>query len=126
MPNDNTNKIATLNDEFRKTLMGITYMEGKFIHPSDRPKGTVTVTSGIHGLEPQAMLQLFREVATFDRFTPDNDPHGEHDFGSLELDREKVFWKIDCYDPDMKHHSEDPADPQKTHRVLTIMFAHEY
>jgi hypothetical protein len=27
-----------------------------------------------------------------------NDPYGEHDFGSFELAGEKFFWKIDYYD----------------------------
>jgi hypothetical protein len=34
-------------------------------------------------------------VRLFDRFTPDNDPHDEHDFGSIELHGRKLFWKID-------------------------------
>ena len=55
-----------------------------------------------------------------------NDPHGEHDFGSFEIDDRKVFWKIDCYDAAMEFGSEDPADPSKTTRVLTIMLASEY
>ena len=33
----------------------------------------------------------------------DNDPHGEHDFGDLDLDGEKLFGKIDCYDPARPH-----------------------
>ena len=34
-----------------------------------------------------------RTVATFDAFSADNDPHGEHDFGSFELAGDKFFWK---------------------------------
>ena len=59
-------------------------------------------------------------------FTEDNDPHGEHDFGSFELAGRKFFWKIDYYDANMEFGSEDPADPAKTTRVLTIMLAEEY
>jgi hypothetical protein len=65
-------------------------------------------------------------VQSFSDFNADNDPHGEHDFGSFELADEKFFWKIDYYDRDMMFGSEDPADPEKTTRVLTIMLAEEY
>ena len=59
-------------------------------------------------------------------FTEDNDPHGEHDFGSFEMAGEKFFWKIDYFDLDLKFHSPDAANPDLTHRVLTIMLASEY
>jgi hypothetical protein len=53
------------------------------------------------------------------------------DFGSLDYEGQRIFWKIDYYDRasfgtgcDMG--SDDPADPAKTLRVLTIMLASEY
>jgi hypothetical protein len=66
------------------------------------------------------------EVATFSAFNEDNDPYGEHDFGSFELCSRKFFWKIDYYDKELRCGSEDPADPEKTTRVLTLMLAEEY
>jgi len=71
-------------------------------------------------------LGLIQKVRDFAEFTPDNDPHGEHDFGSFEHDGRRLFWKIDYYSPDMQGGSEDPSDPDETQRVLTIMFAEEY
>jgi hypothetical protein len=65
------------------------------------------------------------KVERFDNFTPDNDPHGEHDFGALTHQGDKVFWKIDYYDKTLTKGSEDPADPKQTARVLTIMLASE-
>ena len=88
--------------------------------------GSVLVTSGIQEKGRDFLVSVSQAVAAFDNFTPDNDPYGEHDFGSLELDGEKVFWKIDYYDLLMSAHSPDATDPNVTNRVLTIMLANEY
>ena len=103
-------KIRTLNDAFRRTFAG----------------GKVMMTAGIVALRAVTKAKLLDEVRTFDAFTADNDPHDEHDFGSFEVDGHKLFWKIDYYDAAMEFGSEDPADPAKTTRVLTIMLASEY
>jgi len=84
------------------------------------------VTAGVDALPSDVKAIVIRTVATFTDFTPDNDPHGEHDFGSFELAGQKFFWKIDYYDAAMEFGSEDPADPAVTTRVLTIMLASEY
>jgi Protein of unknown function (DUF3768) len=62
----------------------------------------------------------------FGDFTPDNDPYGEHDFGCFELGACKFMWKIDYYDQRCEFGSEDPSDPRRTTRVLTLMLASEY
>lgn len=59
-------------------------------------------------------------------FCGDNDTYGERDFGAFEHNGEKLFWKIDYYDPTLSWHSEDPNDVMKTVRVLTIMLASDY
>ncbi len=66
------------------------------------------------------------KVRTFNDFTEDNDPYGEHDFGSFVHHEEKMFWKIDYYDKMMTAGSEDPSDGGVTTRVLTVMLASEY
>ena len=66
------------------------------------------------------------KVEMFDSFTEDNDPHGERDFGAFEHEGQRIFWKIDYYDRSLTYGSENPADPQQTVRVLTIMLASEY
>ena len=104
-------KIAALNDAFRQTFEG----------------GRVVTTSGIAALPGEDYFPILAEVRAFDDFTEDNDPYGEHDFGAFDYEGVgKVFWKIDYYAPDMQHGSEDPTEPAKTVRVLTIMFASEY
>ncbi len=103
-------KIRTLNDAVRRSFSG----------------GKVMMTAGIVALRAVTKAKLLDEVRTFDAFTADNDPHGEHDFGSFEIDGNMIFWKIDYYDAAMEFGSEDPADPTKTTRVLTIMLASEY
>ena len=39
---------------------------------------------------------------------------------------ERYFFKIDYYAPNMSEGSDDPADPSKTRRVLTIGLASDY
>lgn len=104
-------KIAELNDHLR-----ITFVFG----------GKILMTQGISALPPEDKDAILYKVRTFDTFTEDNDPYGEHDFGSFDHKGQKIFWKIDYYAPDMKHGSENPADSSQTVRVLTIMLASEY
>jgi hypothetical protein len=103
-------KIHTLNDAMRTTFEG-----GRFV-----------ITAGVRALGVDAVTAAISQVWGFDRFTPDNDPHGEHDFDSFELCGIEFFFKIDYYDERMEHGSEDPGDPSRTTRVLTLMLASEY
>jgi hypothetical protein len=105
-----TEKIRELNDTFRTSMTG----------------GRVMLTAGVDALPSDVKALVIRRVATYSDFTPDNDPHGEHDFGNFTLAGRTFFWKIDYYDAALEFGSEDPADPQKTTRVLTIMLAEEY
>jgi hypothetical protein len=84
------------------------------------------MTVGVSALPRDVRAMAICEVETFDAFSRDNDPHGEHDFGSFELADQKFFFKLDYYDRALEFGSDDPADPAKTTRVLTIMLAEEY
>ena len=85
------------------------------------------MTAGVMAQGPDFMMRAVIMVQTYSAFDESNDPYGEHDFGSfIHPFGGKVFWKIDYYDPDLKYGSEDPADPSKTKRVLTVMLASEY
>ncbi len=84
------------------------------------------VTQGVNARGPGFVSAALGCTKAFADFTPDNDPHAEHDFGAFEIEGIKLFWKIDCYDLEERLGSEDPADPSLTARVLTIMLAEEY
>lgn len=105
------NRIRDLNDQFRTTGQG---------------NGTVLLTSGIQDRGGAFAVKAVEAVRAFSAFSDDNDPWGEHDFGAVEIEGEKVFFKIDYYDPTCSQGSENPANEALTHRVLTIMLANEY
>lgn len=105
-----TQRIRQLNDALRSTLQG----------------GRVLMTSGVQALGEAAVAAALTRMRTFSEFTADNDPHGEHDFGSFDVGGSTFFFKIDYYDPGMEGGSEDPSDPVQTTRVLTLMLASEY
>ena len=88
--------------------------------------GTIMVTSGVQGLGQKFINLVFDALRSFNSFSEDNDPYGEQDFGAMQVDGEKVFWKIDCYDLSMTAHSPNAANPGVTKRVLTVMLAGEY
>ena len=101
--------ITRLNDCFRR-------------HPGE---GSI-VTAGVQAKGPIFVLCATSAVSAFQALTSDNDPHGERDFGAFQLSGERLFWKIDYYDTDLRYGSPDPADPAVTRRVMTIMLASEY
>lgn len=89
--------------------------------------GRVVMTEGVRALPTTHREEVLAAVRAFDSFTPDNDPYGEHDFGGItHPEAGRIFWKIDYYDPTLTCGSEDPADPKRTCRVLTVMLAEEY
>jgi hypothetical protein len=110
-PLPRTQEIARLNDELRTTFI----------------TGRVSMTDGVASQPEEVRLVILTMVREFSEFTPDNDPLGEHDFGSFDHPvAGRIFWKIDYYDRTLTAGSEDPADKTKTVRVLTIMLASEY
>ena len=104
-------RIRELNDRFRKEGLG---------------RGSIMITQGIQEKGGGFAIAAVHAVRSFDAFTDDNDPWGEHDFGAIDLESEKVFFKIDYYDLSLEKDSENPANEGCTHRVLTIMLAAEY
>jgi len=99
-----------LNDNFRRTFHG----------------GRVFTTIGVTSLPEDTKIRIMDKVRSFEDFSEDNDPFGDHDFGTFCIDGMTIFFKIDYYDQCCQAGSEDPSDPEKTTRVLTIMKAVEY
>jgi hypothetical protein len=108
---DSTTRIRELNDAFRTAFAA---------------DGRIYATRGIAAMPPEQQAEIMRRVRGFVAFTPDNDPYGEHDFGSFEYADKTIFWKLDCYDRDCNYGSPDPSDENVTTRVLTVMLAEEY
>lgn len=88
--------------------------------------GIIYMTAGVQALGDSGIAEALIAMRDVDAFTPDNDPYDEHDFGAFRSAGERMFWKIDYYDRDRRYGSPDPADPDVTTRVLTIMLASEY
>src|ERR1039458_8429657 len=105
-----TARIRELNDDFRTTFHG----------------GRVMLTAGFNALPETLKAQVIERVKTFSEFDAANDPYGEHDFVNFEREGQRFFAKIDYYDRDVSFGAEDPSDPEKTTRIMTIMLANEY
>ena len=103
-------RIRALNDQLRQGLTG----------------GRLLTTRGVLALGDGAVAEALEALARFDDFSAGSDPYQEHDFGAFRIRDRQLFWKIDYYDPCLRSGAEDPADPDRCVRVLTIMLAQEY
>lgn len=103
-------RIRALNDQLRKHHRG----------------GRIVFTRGVALHGDYFAADVITAVRLFDQFDDSNDPYGEHDFGSVTVDGERLFWKIDYYDQSLTSSAVDPASEAGCVRVLTIMLADEY
>tara|TARA_R110002073_G_scaffold69054_6_gene171323 strand:- start:17054 stop:17425 length:372 start_codon:yes stop_codon:yes gene_type:complete len=88
--------------------------------------GQILITRGLKEKDEEFIRAALQRLREFDHFTPENDPYGDHDFGRFVLAGEPILWKIDYYDESRLFGSDDPSNPAKTTRVLTLMLADEY
>lgn len=88
--------------------------------------GRFVTTHGVHSMGPEFVAKCLDAVKNFTAFDKRNDPHGEHDFFAFSVDGEGMFFKIDYLDRSMSYASPNPADPQVTVRVGTVMLVDEY
>jgi hypothetical protein len=107
-----TTTIAEINDRFRQN--------------GGDPLGRTVFTQQVAAMPSQDRAAILLSIKLFDDFSEENDPYGEHDFGSVDHQGETYFWKFDYWDENYECGSEDPSDLAKTRRVLTIMHSSEY
>ena len=72
---DSKSLIRALNDSFRRTFVG----------------GLVTMTSRVGALSADKHRTVLAKVRGFDAFDANNDVHGEHDFGVVQIDDVRCF-----------------------------------
>ena len=125
LPEDITDPDATViaaqNDTFRKlTCLGIA--------PEQAIPGRMIVTRTLIAAGDGFVAEAVKATGEFDTFEPENDPEGWHDFGSVTIRGETVFWKIDLYEAgsDFRYGAETPGNRATTMRVLTIMMAQDW
>ena len=123
---DHTAEIARLNDAARagslatsrtvltRTLADI--LAGDAEDPGARQANLM--------LGQTALRRLINETP----IEPGNDPHGERDFGAVDYQGHKIFWKVDVYanDGTFSWGSETPWDPAQSYRLVTIMLASDW
>lgn len=116
-----TEKIRQLNDQARQSL-GLLNQHVR-----------VVMTQGVAYLEDEDRVRILQEVRNFGApgfaaFVEGDDPYEEHDFGAFDYNETRYYWKIDYFeaDTDFNYGADDPANPETTVRVLTIMEASEY
>jgi Protein of unknown function (DUF3768) len=97
---DKRAKIIELNDQLRTTFKG----------------GRVQMTPAVYNLDPQLRGRALRAMARSNKF----DDTGEHDWGVMIFAGYAFEWRIEYPAKDGAGVSPDPANPDKTSRVLTL------
>ena len=108
--NDDTKEVLALNDKLRAQLPYL---------PSPH---RVILTKMAAALEREALANLFKKIRDFKDFTIGDDPYGEHDFISIEVENFTWLMKIDYYDESLEYLDRSSNGV----RVFTIMNSSEY
>lgn len=123
---DHTSEIAALNDAARagslttsKTVF--TRALADILAGEDPDSGTRQINLM---MGQRALRRLINETP----IAPGNDPHEERDFGVVEYQGHKIFWKVDVYanDGTFTWGSETPWDALQSFRIVTVMLASDW
>lgn len=82
--------------------------------------GELCLSQMVSRLSEEKRHELLKKVSDFSDFNEDNDPYKEHDFGAVEQDGERYFFKFEYLSQDNNHFS------QVGKRRLHVMKASEY
>ena len=97
---DRREKIMALNDQLRTSFKG----------------GRVQITKSVYELDDRLRGRALSVLARYDKFHPDS----EHDWGTFIFAGCSFEWRIEYRSKEGAGISSDPADPDKTLRVLTL------
>lgn len=101
-------ELAALNDDLRKKI------------PNVQQPHLFLITDGVMSLPPEKLSSLIEMVRSFDSFSAEIDPRGEHDLAVVVLDQVKYYAKFDYFDEQLKYYK-----PGGRH-VLTLLRADEW
>jgi hypothetical protein len=102
-------QIAHANDLLRRTCAG-SYLK---------------ISSGVSALPPKVIADALMQMRAYDKFTPQNDPYREHDFGSFRADGHEFYFRIDALNATLTGPAPDPFAAD-TKRICTLMLSSEY
>jgi hypothetical protein len=97
---DRRAEIIALNDRLRTSFKG----------------GRVQITKSVYELDDRLRGRALSVLARYDKFHPES----EHDWGTFIFAGFSFEWRIEYRGKDGTGISPDPADPDKTFRVLTL------
>jgi Protein of unknown function (DUF3768) len=97
---DRRDKVVALNDQLRTTFKG----------------GRVQMTRSVYDLDDRLRGRALAVLARYDKF----DSASEHDCGVFIFAGFAFEWRIEYRGKDGVGHSPDPADPDRTMRVLAL------
>jgi hypothetical protein len=97
---DRRANVIALNDQLRTTFKG----------------GRVQMTPSVYGLDDRLRGRALSVLARYGSFHPDSD----HDWGTFIFAGYSFEWRIEYRGKDGTGISPNPADPDKTLRVLTL------